>query len=383
MFSKPELQRYARHFALPNFGQAAQQRLKNARVLVVGAGGLGSPVLLYLAAAGVGNIGIVDFDKVEESNLQRQVLFTVEDVGLAKAEIAKRRLLQLNPYLNIDVFPVALTADNALDIIKDYDIVADGTDNFPTRYLVNDACVLLEKVNVYASIFRYEGQVAVFNSLKENGERSTNYRNLFPQPPAPDTVPNCAEGGVLGVLAGMIGTLQANEVIKIITGNGEPLVDQLYILDAASLLSRKLKIRKNNASTITQLIDYQAFCGLKSSEENYEGVKKIHVQQFKKWQNSEFPHRLIDVRQDFEYEMDHLGGELVPLGQVASFNFDFEPSVEVIVHCKSGARSQKAIHILQKRYPKVKFLNLVGGIDAYRSEVILDAKITEKTQRDT
>ncbi|MFK7932318.1 MAG: ThiF family adenylyltransferase [Saprospiraceae bacterium] len=367
MFSKSELQRYARHFVLPNFGKEAQLKLKNARVLVVGAGGLGSPVLLYLAAAGVGNIGIVDFDTVDDSNLQRQVLFTVQDVGLAKAETAKQRLLQLNPHLNIEVFPVALTADNALEIIKNYDIVADGTDNFPTRYLVNDACVILGKVNVYASIFRYEGQVAVFNYLKEDGTRSANYRDLFPQPPAPDTVPNCAEGGILGVLAGMIGTLQANEVIKVISGNGEPLVDQLYILDSASLLSRKLKIRKNSSIKITELIDYQAFCGLKTNEkENSNGVKEITTEEFKKWQRSEYQHRLLDVREEYEYEIDNLAGELVPSEQVADYEFDFNPTVKVVVHCKSGARSQRAIEVLKQRFPEVIFLNLTGGIDAYR-----------------
>lgn len=368
MFTKQELQRYARHFALPNFGKDAQLKLKNARVLVVGAGGLGSPVLLYLAAAGVGNIGIVDFDTVENSNLQRQVLFTVDDVGQPKAETAKQRLLQLNPYLNIEVFPVALTSENALEIIAKYDIVADGTDNFPTRYLVNDACVLLKKVNIYTSIFRYEGQVAVFNYLKTDGTRSTNYRDLFPQPPAPDTVPNCAEGGILGVLAGMMGTLQANEVIKVITGNGEPLVDQLYILDSASLLSRKLKIRKNPTVQITELIDYQAFCGLKDNKkENLDGVKEITTEEFKNWQRSEYPHRLLDVREDFEYEIDNLEGECVPLSQIMDFDFNFNRTVEVVVHCKSGARSQRAIKVLTTRFPLVHFLNLKGGIDAYRN----------------
>lgn len=368
MFSKPELQRYARHFALPNFGKEAQLKLKNARVLVVGAGGLGAPVLLYLAAAGVGHIGIVDFDTVEDSNLQRQVLFTIEDIGLAKAETAKRRLLQLNPHVHITTYPLALTSDNALGIIKNYDIVADGTDNFPTRYLVNDACVLLNKVNVYASIFRYEGQVAVFNMRLEDGSRSTNYRDLFPKPPAPHTVPNCAEGGILGVLAGMIGTLQANEVIKVITGNGEPLVNQLYILDSASLLSRKLKVKKNQAIEITQLIDYQLFCGLKNIDSDTTEINAINIRDFKTWQKSEYPHRLIDVRQDFEYEIDHLGGELIPLSEITQYDFNFEPSLSVVVYCKSGVRSQQAIEVLKKRYPKVNFLNLLGGIDAYRAD---------------
>ena len=227
--SPPELRRYARHITIPEFGIAGQQKLKAAKVLVIGSGGLGSPVLLYLAAAGVGTIGIVDFDIVDESNLQRQVLFTVDDVGASKAQTAKKRLQALNPHIKVIVHETRFTRDNALDIIKDYDVVADGTDNFPTRYLVNDACVLSGKVNVYASIFQFEGQVSVFNYKYPDGSRGPNYRDMFPEPPPPGLVPNCAEGGVLGVLPGIIGSLQASEVIKVITGVGEPLAGRLFL----------------------------------------------------------------------------------------------------------------------------------------------------------
>ena len=239
-FSKQELARYARHFALPDFGMEGQKRLKNSSVLVVGAGGLGSPMLLYLAAAGVGRIGIIDPDVVDMSNLHRQILYNVADIGKSKAEMAREKLLAMNPHITIDAFQMSLTRDNALDLVAQYDIVADGTDNFQTRYLVNDACVLTGKVNVYASIFRFEGQVSVFNVTK-NGERGVNYRDIFPSPPPPGLVPDCAEGGVLGVLPGIIGSMQASEVIKVLTGIGEPLAGRLFIFDAASFTTRVLK----------------------------------------------------------------------------------------------------------------------------------------------
>jgi molybdopterin/thiamine biosynthesis adenylyltransferase len=249
-FSKEELARYNRHIIIPEFGLEAQQKLKAAKVLVVGSGGLGSPVLLYLAAAGIGTIGIVDFDVVDDSNLQRQVLFGVEAVGKPKVEAAKRRLEALNPHINIILYNTQLTSQNALDIIKDYDVVADGTDNFPTRYLVNDACVLLDKTNVYASIFQFEGQVSVFNYRNAKGEVGPNYRDLYPAPPPPGLVPSCAEGGVLGVLPGIIGSLQALEVIKVITGSGEPLVGRFYIFDALNFESRTFKISRREDNPI-------------------------------------------------------------------------------------------------------------------------------------
>src|SRR6476619_3531840 len=272
-FSKEELSRYDRHIIIPDFGFEAQKKLKAAKVLVIGSGGLGSPALLYLAAAGVGTIGIIDFDVVDDSNLQRQVLFGVDEIGKPKVDAAKKRLESLNPFITIKVYNQQLTSQNALDIIKDYDVVADGTDNFPTRYLVNDACVLLGKPNVYASIFQFEGQVSVFNYRAANDELGPNYRDLYPTPPPPGLVPICTEGGVLGVLPGIIGSLQALEVIKVITGVGETLSGRFFVFDALSFESRTFKISRNPANplnginpTITQLIDYEQFCGLKQEE---------------------------------------------------------------------------------------------------------------------
>lgn len=247
-FTKDELERYSRHLIIPEFNIEGQRKLKNAKVLVVGTGGLGSPVLLYLTAAGVGTIGIMDFDVVDESNLQRQVLFTVKDVGRPKVEVAKERLTALNPHVNFIVHNTHLNSSNALDIIKDYDVVADGTDNFPTRYLVNDACVLSGKTNVYASIFRFDGQLTVFNYTDKNGETGPNYRDLYPEPPPPGLVPSCAEGGVIGVLPGILGTLQANEVIKVITGIGEPLVGKMFLFDALTFSNRERINRKRTKS---------------------------------------------------------------------------------------------------------------------------------------
>ncbi|MEO0332084.1 MAG: molybdopterin-synthase adenylyltransferase MoeB, partial [Bacteroidota bacterium] len=244
-FSKEELERYSRHLIIPDFNIEGQRKLKAAKVLVVGTGGLGAPLLSYLVAAGVGNIGIVDFDIVDESNLQRQILFTVDDVGRSKVEAAAERLRRQNPFVNIKTYNTVLTSQNALDIIKDYDVVADGTDNFPTRYLVNDACVLLNKVNVYASIFRFEGQASVFNYADKDGNIGPNYRDLFPTPPPPDLVPSCAEGGVLGVLPGILGSLQANEVIKVITEIGDKLSGRLFLFDAITFETRILKIHRN------------------------------------------------------------------------------------------------------------------------------------------
>ncbi|HEX2900106.1 MAG TPA: molybdopterin-synthase adenylyltransferase MoeB, partial [Bacteroidia bacterium] len=324
-FSNPELARYSRHIILPEFNIEGQAKLKNARVLVVGAGGLGSPMLLYLAAAGVGTIGIVDFDRVEDHNLQRQVLFGVRDIGQSKAHAAKARILDLNPYIQVVVHEVALRADNALEIIGAYDVVADGTDNFQTRYLVNDACVLLGKVNVYASIFRFDGQVSVFNLLQADGSRGPNYRDLYPTPPPPGMVPSCAEGGVLGVLPGIIGSLQANEVIKVVAGIGEPLSGRLYLFEALTFESRTLKIRKDPANplngshpTMTGLIDYDQFCGIHPAQAAVpqDGETTVTVQQFRAMQQSKQPFQLIDVREAYEFDIANLGGHLIPLGEV-------------------------------------------------------------------
>ncbi|MGK0391413.1 MAG: molybdopterin/thiamine biosynthesis adenylyltransferase/rhodanese-related sulfurtransferase [Maribacter sp.] len=366
ILSSAEMARYARHITIPEFGVAGQEKLKQAKVLVIGSGGLGSPVLLYLAAAGVGHIGIVDFDVVDDSNLQRQVLFTVEDIGKSKAETAKKRLEALNPYINITVYNTAFTKDNALDIIKDYDIVADGTDNFPTRYLVNDACVLAGKVNVYGSIFRFEGQVSVFNFLKEDGTRGPNYRHMFPEPPPPGLVPNCAEGGVLGVLPGIIGSLQASEVIKVITGVGQPLVGKLFLFDVAAFETRTLKINTQQNIEITELINYESFCGLDIEE---EPVKEVTVQELDRFKTLGLDFQLIDVRESFEYEIANIGGKLIPLSTVKDNLDKISKTKQVIIHCKSGARSTNAIKELEELYPFDNLYNLKGGILAYANEI--------------
>ncbi|MBL7817769.1 MAG: molybdopterin-synthase adenylyltransferase MoeB [Saprospiraceae bacterium] len=362
-FLKEELARYARHFALPEFGMEGQKRLKNSSVLVVGAGGLGSPMLLYLAAAGVGRIGIIDPDVVDVSNLQRQVLYTVADIGQSKAETAKRKLLAMNPYIEIDTYFSPLTKENALDLVSKYDVVADGTDNFQTRYLVNDACVITGKVNVYASIFRFEGQVSVFNFSK-NGERGVNYRDLFPSPPPAGLVPDCAEGGVLGVLPGIIGSMQASEVIKVLTGVGEPLAGRLFVFDAASFMTRILKVNKNpNLAPITELIDYDVFCGYKPK--NTEGgIKEMSAEELRELQAQNIDFQLIDVREPYEYEVRNLGGVLIPLSILSEKVGLIEKNKKVVVHCKSGARSAKAIAQLEK-LGFDNLWNLKGGIDGY------------------
>lgn len=372
-FTKEELSRYNRHIIIPEFGLAAQQKLKAAKVLVVGSGGLGSPVLLYLAAAGIGTIGIVDFDVVDDSNLQRQVLFGVNEIGKPKVEAAKERLQALNPHIEFVLYNTQLTSQNALDIIKDYDVVADGTDNFPTRYLVNDACVLLGKPNVYASIFQFEGQVSVFNYKKADGEFGPNYRDLYPTPPPPGLVPSCAEGGVLGVLPGIIGSLQALEVIKVVTGVGEPLVGRFYIFDALSFESRTFNISRRDDNplngknpTITQLIDYEQFCGVKAVE---TPVKEITPKELYELQVKGEPFQLIDVREPYEYDIVNIGAELMPLATVAEQADKINKDQPVIVHCKMGGRSAKAIRELEEKYGFTNLYNLKGGIIAYIDEV--------------
>jgi adenylyltransferase/sulfurtransferase len=372
-FNKAELERYNRHIIIPEFGLAGQQKLKAAKVLVVGSGGLGSPVLLYLAAAGVGTIGIVDFDVVDDSNLQRQVLFGVNEIGKSKVEAAKARLQALNPHIEFVLYNTQLTSHNALDIIKDYDVVADGTDNFPTRYLVNDACVLLGKPNVYASIFQFEGQVSVFNYQQANGEYGPNYRDLYPTPPPPGLVPSCAEGGVLGVLPGIIGSLQALEVIKVITGIGEPLVGRFYIFDALNFESRTFNISRRDDNplngknpTITQLIDYEQFCGVKAVE---KPVKEITPKELYELQVKGDRFQLIDVREPYEYDIVNIGAELIPLATVAEQADKFNKDMPVIVHCKMGGRSAKAIRELEEKFGFTNLYNLKGGILAYIDEV--------------
>ena len=366
--SPAELARYSRHIAIPEFNLAAQLKLKAAKVLVVGSGGLGSPMLLYLTAAGVGHIGIVDFDVVDDSNLQRQVLFTVDDIGKSKSKTAKERLEKLNPHVKFTVYNNAFTKDNALEIIKDYDIVADGTDNFPTRYLVNDACVLAGKINVYASIFRFEGQVSVFNFLNEDGTRGANYRDLFPEPPPPGMVPSCAEGGVLGVLPGIIGSMQASEVIKVITGVGDPLAGRLFLFDAASFTTRILKVRKNSNTQITELINYEEFCGI-GIENEEEKIKEVSVSDLKKWKDEGIDFQLIDVRQPYEYDIANLGGELIPQSELVQNLDKISKTKKVIIHCRSGKRSADAIRDLQNLGEFENLYNLKGGILEYSKEI--------------
>jgi sulfur-carrier protein adenylyltransferase/sulfurtransferase len=373
-FSKEELARYNRHIIIPGFGIEAQQKLKAAKVLVIGSGGLGSPVLLYLAAAGVGTIGIVDFDVVDDSNLQRQVLFGVNEIGKPKVEAARRRLETLNPYIKLNVYNTHLNAQNALDILKDYDVIADGTDNFPTRYLVNDAAVLLGKPNIYASIFQFEGQVSVFNYRNAAGEPGPNYRDLYPTPPPPGLVPSCAEGGVLGVLPGIIGSLQALEVIKVITGVGETLSGRFYIFDALNFESRTFTIRRRddnpingNNPTITALIDYEQFCGMRAVEE--APLKEITAKELYDWQVRGEKFQLIDVRELHEFEIVNIGGELIPLATVSDNSDRISRDQHVVVHCKMGGRSAKAIRELQEKFGFTNLYNLKGGILSYIDEV--------------
>lgn len=372
-FSKEELARYDRHIIIPDFGLDAQKKLKAAKVLVVGSGGLGSPVLLYLAAAGVGTIGIVDFDIVDDSNLQRQVLFGVKEIGQPKAMAARKRIESLNPHINVNIYDIQLSSSNALDIIKDYDVIADGTDNFPTRYLVNDASVLLDKPNVYASIFQFEGQVSVFNYRDAKGELGPNYRDLYPTPPPPGLVPSCAEGGVLGVLPGIIGSMQALEVIKIITGVGETLSGRFFIFDALTFESRIFNIKRNADNplngrnpTIKQLIDYEQFCGMKAVE---KPVKEITAKELYDWQVRGESIQLIDVREPHEYDLVNIGAKLIPLANIGENAGAIARDRKVVLHCKMGGRSAKAIRELEEKFGFDNLYNLKGGIIAYIDEV--------------
>lgn len=361
-FSPEEMRRYSRHFVLPQVGEAGQRRLKQGRVLVVGAGGLGSPLLLYLAAAGVGHIGIVDPDRVDTNNLQRQVLFTAADRGRLKVAAARERLLALNPHIDITTYPVAFTRGNAFELLEAYDIVADGTDNFPTRYLVNDACVLRGKINVYASVFRFEGQVSVFNALLPDGRRGPNYRDLFPEPPPPEAVPNCAEGGILGVLPGIIGSAQASEVIKLLTGIGEPLIGRLFLFDAASFSSRTMKFGARPDNRIEELIDYEAFCGMPATE----GLPAIDAATLRQMLERDDDFLLVDVREDREYAADNLGGALHPLDDLENWAPQLPRDRTIVVHCQSGARSARAVDRLRREYGLTNALQMEGGLNAYR-----------------
>jgi adenylyltransferase/sulfurtransferase len=377
-FSPEELARYSRHIILPDFNIEGQKKLKKGKVLVVGTGGLGAPLLLCLAAAGVGTIGMVDFDVVDDSNLQRQVLFTRDDIGKPKVLAAKKRLEALNPYIRFVAHQVSLTSENAMDIIKDYDVVADGTDNFPTRYLVNDACVLLGKVNVYASIYRFEGQATVFNYTDKLGMVGPNYRDLFPTPPPPGLVPSCAEGGVLGVLPGILGSVQASEVIKVLSGVGETLSGRLFLFDAATFETRTLKIKRRkdnplNGENPSQkgLIDYQMFCGFEKPSDHAEKfpVKTINVKQLHNLISQKANIQIVDVREAYEYEIANIHGELMPKSEVTAHVQKIAKDKQVIVHCRSGKRSADVIELLQEKYGFENLYNLEGGILAWAKEI--------------
>ncbi len=361
MLNSGELNRYSRQIVLPNIGTKGQEKLKATKVLVIGAGGLGSPVLQYLAAAGIGTIGIVDADTVDISNLQRQVIYRTADAGKPKAEISAEILRQLNPTLQINSYATYLNSGNALQIIENYDIIADCTDNFATRYLVNDACVLLKKPLIYGAIFRYEGQVSTFN-LTEN---SPTYRCLFPAPPSAAQAPNCAEAGVFGVLAGMIGLYQANEVLKISLGIGEILDGKLLLVDMLNSQNRIIKIKKRfDNSQITALIDYEEFCGTKNL------MKTISVQELKNALDYQEDILVIDVREDYEYEICHLAqAVLIPMNEIPD-NLDLIPTdKKTVVYCHHGMRSANVINYLEKKISHAKLYNLIGGIDAWANEV--------------
>lgn len=369
--STEERLRYARHFNLPNFGVATQERLKDSSVLVVGAGGLGSPLLMYLAAAGIGRIGIIDHDHVELSNLQRQVIYTEDSLGKPKAAEAAKMVQALNPYTGVITYEGQLSSENALDIIKDYDIVADGTDNFPTRYLVNDACVLCNKINIYASIYQYEGQVSVFNYLHEDGTRGPHYRDLYPTPPAAGLVPDCATGGVLGVMAGIVGSYQALEVIKCLAGIGEPLVGRLLVFDALTSKSRTLKFKKTLGQEITELINYEHFCGVGRPEnklKDMSAIKEITVQDLQEWRGSDKDFQLIDVREQHEVDLVNIGGDHIVLGDIIGRQAEIEDEKPVVIMCRSGARSAAAVNALQQQGFD-NLYNLKGGILAWASEI--------------
>jgi molybdopterin/thiamine biosynthesis adenylyltransferase/rhodanese-related sulfurtransferase len=369
-----DLSRYSRHLILPEVGMEGQQKLKAARVLCVGTGGLGSPLAFYLAAAGIGTLGLVDFDVVDASNLQRQIIHSTKDIGRKKLDSAEEKLIALNPALNVVKHETMLTSANALEILKDYDVVADGTDNFPTRYLVNDACVLLGKPNVYGSIFRFEGQASVFAT-----EQGPCYRCLYPEPPPPGLVPSCAEGGVLGILPGLVGVIQATEVIKLILGKGEPLIGRLLLVDALNMRFRELKLRKNAECpvcgvnpTVTQLIDYEQFCGIapetpkEASMKN--GIPQLSVRELKRRRDAGEDVFVLDVREPYEYQIANIGGRLIPQNDVPQRLAEIDRDREIVVQCRSGARSQKIAEFLkQAGYPKV--VNLAGGILAWSDEI--------------
>ncbi len=366
-----EVLRYSRHLILPEVGMEGQLKLKQARVLCIGAGGLGSPLALYLAAAGIGTLGIVDFDIVDMTNLQRQVIHGTGDVGRKKLDSAADRITAINPYVDVHKFETRLTSANALQLFRDFDVIVDGTDNFPTRYLVNDACVLTGKPNVYGSIFRFEGQASVFAT--QNGPC---YRCLYPEPPPPGVVPSCAEGGVLGILPGLIGIIQATETIKLILESGESLIGRLLMVDALAMRFRELKLRKNpdcpvcgDHPTVTQLIDYERFCGIRGEEKTVAAtMQDMTPEELKRRLDAGEDLFVLDVREPSEYQICNLGGHLIPLNDLPQRLRELDSNREIVVHCKMGGRSAKAVDFLrQSGFGKVH--NLDGGINAWAERV--------------
>ncbi len=378
--SNEEIARYSRHLIMPEVGMQGQRRLKAASVLMIGTGGLGAPVGMYLAAAGVGRIGVVDFDVVEESNLQRQIIHGTKDLGRRKIESARDRLRDINPHIEIETHETRLTSQNALRLFKNYDIVVDGTDNFPTRYLVNDACVLSGKPNVYGSIFRFEGQASVFWA-----ERGACYRCLYPEPPPPGLVPSCAEGGVLGVLPGIVGAIQANETIKLILGIEGSLINRLLLFDALQMKFREFKLRKDpkcpvcgEQPTVKELIDYEEFCGIVPQPQPAvaETLEEITATELHERLSRGDKLQIIDVREPHEFEIARIAGtRLIPLGHVVNRMNEIDPSFETVVHCKGGVRSAKAIEALQRAGFPGRLINLKGGITAWSDEV--DPKVAK------
>ena len=370
--SKEEILRYSRHLIMPEVGMEGQVKLKQARVLCIGAGGLGAPLLMYLAAAGVGTLGLVDFDTVDFTNLQRQVIHGTADVGRTKLDSARDAVREINPNVEVMAYETRLTSENALGIFRDFDLVVDGTDNFPTRYLVNDACVLLGKPNVYGSIFRFEGQASVFYAPE-----GPCYRCLYPEPPPPGLVPSCAEGGVLGVLPGIVGCLQALETVKLIIGKGQPLIGRLLLFDALGMKFRELKLRKNpecplcgKNPSITKLIDYEQFCGIRGEEQEIKmSVPEITPVELKQLIDEDKMPVLIDVREPHEFEICRIpGSTLIPLGEVPARMNELNSADEIVVHCRSGARSAQAVDFMMKAgFRKIR--NLQGGILAWSDQV--------------
>ena len=370
--SNEEIARYSRHLIMPEVALEGQKKLKTARVLTIGAGGLGSPLAMYLAAAGVGAIGIVDFDVVDESNLQRQIIHGTSDIGRPKMESARDRIQDINPNVHIEAFEEALTSENALDIFRDFDVIVDGTDNFPTRYLVNDASVLLGKPNVYGSIFRFEGQASVFYA-----KEGPCYRCLYPEPPPPGLVPSCAEGGVLGILPGTIGVIQATETVKLILGIGESLIGRLLLYDAMGMSFREMKLRKDpdcpvcgENPTVTELIDYQEFCGIPqpNAQAAADEVPEITVEELKEKLDNGEGISVLDVREPHEYEVANIGARLLPLGELPERLAELDKDAPLAIHCKTGGRSAKAVRLLQDAGFQNAF-NVKGGITAWSEEI--------------